>query len=121
MGERQGRRLLVEQTNQFVNENPSDIVVTRHTKVDDGAGGHTTTSALLEPQRARLVPTAPSAAVERRTADGEVLTTLYSVVADPSIDMREGDTFLINGIKHEVVIAVGIGGYEFRAEVVRRG
>lgn len=119
--ERQGQRLLIEQTKQFINESPSEITVTRLTKTADGAGGYTTAPALLAPQTVRLVPLAPSTSVERKTADGEVVTTVYSVVAAPDVDLKEGDAFPINDARHEVILCIIIGGYEVRAEVARRG
>lgn len=121
MAEQQGLRLLIEQTDQFIAENPSVIDVVRPTRTEDGAGGTIATPTALPAQTVRLVPLAPSTSVERRTVDGEVVTTVYSVVANPEVDLREGDYFPINGARHEVVLAIDIGGYELRAEVARRG
>lgn len=122
MAERQGGMYLVKQTRQFINEDPTDITLTRTTRNSDGAGGWTPGAPVnVVKQTVRLVPTNPNAGAESRTVDGEVLKTQYSIVAMPDADIEEGDSFKINGARHEVVIVLNIGGYELRAEVVRRG
>lgn len=122
MAERQGNRLLVEQTEQFIAENPTVVSINRPVKEADGAGGKRRLApAVLDPQTVRLVPMAPNVSVERRTSDGEVVTTVYSLVAMPDADIKEEDFFEINDARHEVVTVIGIGGYELRAEMARRG
>lgn len=122
MAERQGQSFLVKQTRQFIGESPSVVAFLRSTRTDDGAGGTTVGApTALGPQTVRLIPANPSTSAEVRTVSGETLKTQYSIVALPDADIREGDALLINGARHEVAIGINIGGYELRAEVVRRG
>ena len=122
MAERQGQSFLVKQTRQFINESPTTIALSRVERNDDGAGGTIDGNPIpVEPQTVRIIPANPSSASEVRTVSGEVLKTQYSIVALPDADIREGDSLLINGARHEVAIGINIGGYELRAEVVRRG
>lgn len=122
MAERQGGTYLVKQTRQFIAEDPFALALTRITREDDGAGGYVDGPPTpVAAQTVRLVPANPNAASETRTVGGETLKTMYSIVAMPDADIQEGDSFQVNGARHEVVIVLNIGGYEVRAEVVRRG
>jgi hypothetical protein len=122
MAERQGQTYLVKQTRQFIAEDPTVINLTRTARNSDGAGGWTPGAPTpVAAQTVRLVPSNPSTGSEVRTVSGEVLKTTYSIVAMPDANIQEGDSFMVDGFRHEVVIVLGIGGYEVRAEVVRRG
>lgn len=122
MAERQGGTFLVKQTRQFIAEDPFALALTRVERNSDGAGGWVDGDpAPVAAQTVRLVPANPSANSETRTVGGETLKTMYSIVAMPDADIREGDSFDVNGARHEVVIVLNIGGHEVRAEVVRRG
>lgn len=122
MSQKQGLRVLIEQTQKFIEENPSDVVLTRTERADDEAGGYTDGDLVPVPaQRVRLVPANPSAAVEVRNTSGEVVKTAYSMVGLPNANVKENDSLMIDGLRYEVAQAVVIGGYVFRAELVRRG
>ena len=121
MAQKQGLRVLIEQTKKFIDENPSDIVLTRAERAADGAGGTTAgTPTPLSAQRVRLVPANPSAGAEVRTVSGEVVNMTYSLIGLPDANVKEGDTLDIGGLRHEVVQVMVLGGYEVRAELVRR-
>jgi hypothetical protein len=115
-----GLGIRIEQTRRYIAKNPSDVVFTHRTRVPDGAGGNTYSEAAVPAQRVRLIATAPSAAVERITSTGETMLTEYSILAMPDADIDEGDTFMHDGNRYEVVVVLVIGKYEKRAEAVRR-
>lgn len=116
----EGTAVLKEQTEQFIGENPTDIVLTRRTKSPDGAGG----SVLGPPtplltQRVRLVETVSSAAIERRTSAGEVIRPDYKMLMEWDADVLVGDTLTYNGLRMEVVWVV-LMPYEKTAELTVR-
>lgn len=118
-----GLGVLIRQTSRYIDENPSEVVVLRSTGTADGAGGTVAgTEAPVGPaQTMRLVPSGIMNEMEIRTVDGEVLKTAYSILAMPDADLKDGDAFMLDDVRYEVASCVGIGGYELRAEAVRRG
>lgn len=120
--ERQGLTYLIKQTRQYIHEDPTEVTLERTTRTADGAGGWVDGDPTpVDPQTVRLVPANPNAGNEVRTVGGEVLKTQYSIVAMPDADIVEGDALMIGTARHEVAVVLGIGGYELRAELVRRG
>lgn len=111
--------VLREQTEFFIDQNPIDLVLSRITKVDDGAGGTTEDSVPLDAQKMRLVKPAPSTSVERRTVGGEMVFPTLSVVAQFDADMQRGDTFKYQGLTMEIVW-VNDMGYEKIGEAAPR-
>lgn len=116
---RQGMRYLREQTRKFIGENPVDIVLTRYTKVNDGAGGTRTTNEDLPAQRMRVIAQRSAVAIERRTIGGVTVTPDLVLQGMPETDVVRGDTFTYNGVLMEVVW-VHVFGYEKLAEVTIR-
>lgn len=113
---RQGISVLTEQTEQFIDENPTDLVLTRNTKVPDGAGGSTTSPTDLDPQTVRVIPQSRLVSVERRTTAGAVVKPDMNLICMPDADVQRGDTFTYNGLKMQVVW-VSVLSYEKIAEV----
>jgi hypothetical protein len=116
----QGVEVLREQTEAFISENPTSLVLTRATPQDDGAGG--TLPAYPTPlpaQTVRVVPQAPTSAVERRTVSGEVVKPELRVVGPYNFNVQMGDYFTWNGMRVEVVWITDFG-YQKIAEVAVR-
>lgn len=115
----QGIGVLTRQTKQFIDQNPTNVVFSRMTKVADGAGGSTTAPTALAPQTVRLVRPQMSESVERRTVGGEVVLPTLVVIAMPTADINRGDTFQYLGLDMEVVWITDMG-YELSCEAARR-
>lgn len=107
----------VRQTERFIAENPTDLVLTRNTRASDGAGGFTTSPTPLSSQVVRIVQQRTSAAVERRNISGEVVNPSVTLVCLPSVNVQRGDTFTWQGLSAEVVWRTDLG-YVVHAEVV---
>lgn len=116
---KQGRNVLREQTEQFIEQNPIDLVLVRHAKVPDGAGGTRSVDTTLEPQRVRIVGQRTAVSVERRTVSGVVVSPEQVVVGEWDLDIQRGDTFRHQGVLMEVVWVHDLG-YEKMAEVTFR-
>lgn len=118
-----GKEVLRKQTSRFIAENPTEIIVMRQTMVDDGAGGMIAQGepTPLPAQTMRIVIKSLNQQIEFRTVSGEVTNPEYSVVAEYDADLLEGDYFTYDNSRIEVVFAYSVGGYERRAEAVRRG
>lgn len=115
-------RRQIENTRKFIAHNPTALALSRSVRTPDGAGGTLAGSpTALDPQTVRLVAPAPNANSEVTTTDGETLNTSYSIIAMPGADIQEGDWFMLRNARHEVIVVADIGGYEVRAEAVRRG
>lgn len=112
----QGIVTLTKQTLRFIEENPSEIIFTRKTRVSDGAGGYTTTPTPLDPQVVRVVEQNVAREVERRNVAGEVVRPALAVVAMPYADLSTGDTFPWQGRTAEVVYLTVLP-YELIGEV----
>lgn len=100
-------RMHVKQTEFFVAQNSSDIVLHRRPKVDDGKGGFTLgPPATLPPQRMRRCGTARLGAnQEVTTAAGRVEVATATLIAHPDCDIEDdpGDTFTLDGIPFVVL------------------
>jgi hypothetical protein len=119
-----GLGVLIRQTRRFINDNPVDVRIMRSPRTPDGAGGTLTDEEVEvseDTDTIRIVPTGLMNQVEIRTVDGEVVKSGYSILAMPDIDLKDGDSFMFEGNRYEVASVVQIGGYEMRAEAVRRG
>jgi hypothetical protein len=105
-------------TMRYINDRPTEVVIERVVRADDGAGG-TKVSAptFLGAQTFRIVDrTTPR---EFRTADGTVLVAEATVICMPDADILRGDRFTHEGIDREVVWVTDLG-YEKLAEVSQR-
>lgn len=115
----EGVGVLREQTERFIAENPSDIIFTRNTKVEDGMGGHTLDPHPLDSQRVRIIQQVSAQATERRTVSGEMTTPDMKVLAAWDADLEMGDTFEWRDLPVEVIWIVELP-YEKTAEVAVR-
>lgn len=114
-----GPGVLLQQTEQFVNDNPTDLILKRNAKAPDGAGGTTSTPTPLSPQTVRIVQASESNAVERQNAAGEVVRPALKIVCMPDTDIERGDTFTWMGMNAEVVWLTALQ-YEITADVAVR-
>lgn len=116
---RQAWRVLREQTKQFIDENPTSLVINRVSKASDGAGGTTVTTTSLAPQVVRIIDRFSAVQTERRTTFGEVTSPDINVLFEWDGDVRIGDTFAYKGFTMEVTWVLD-NGYRRTAEVSRR-
>lgn len=88
-------------TQQFIDENPSTIVIYRPNYVDDGAGGRIMQGETeLAPQTMRHVGIEPRRGhtlIMLVTRDGETVVANSSIIAMPDADIQNQDQFTING------------------------
>ncbi len=115
----QGTDVMRQQTQQFIKDNPTDLVITRRVRVSDGAGGFTTTPTDLSPQEVRIVQQPANESIERRNSDGEVVRPVLKVLGRHDADFQMDDTFTWNGMRCEIVW-VTVFPYEKVAEVAAR-
>lgn len=110
-------------TQAFIDANPTDVVLTRYTSGDDGAGGTTQIEPqTLEPQVMRIVAQNLKTAAESRvTPDGQVVTPVFAVIALPSADIAVGDQFTDDDKLLEVVYVQRRPEWRVRAEVFEHG
>lgn len=109
------------QTKQYISHDPTDLVLTRSETVSDGAGGVIKQGPTdLSPQTVRLIhKPSGSAAVERRTVDGEVVRPNATLMAEHDADIKEGDQFTWEDRSWEVVFIMNLD-YELLCEVATR-
>lgn len=112
-------QVLQEQTQRFIDEKPTGIVIKRSTKTPDGAGGWTTTESSLNPQIGRIVTQRQGAGVERTTVGGENVRPDVVVIMRHDADIIRGDWFTWDGLRMDVVWVNDLG-YEKMAEVSAR-
>lgn len=115
----QGINVEREQTEQFIDQNPTMITFTRNTKVPDGAGGGTYTPTPLPPQKVRVIAQSRLVSVERRNVHGATVRPDMNLLALWDADIQRGDTFSLNNMDMEV-IWVNVLPYEVMAEVAVR-
>lgn len=96
-------RVMREQTAHFINDDPTELVLHRNAKVDDGAGGSSTTPTSLPPQTVKVSQQRESSQTERRNAAGEVVTPKIVLVMMWDADVQRDDTFEWDGLQCEVV------------------
>lgn len=98
----------LEQTQFFIDENPSSVVVRRRTRTSDGAGGFVlgelSAAPALTPQTMRLVgSTYRRDDAAETTADGRVVFPTHAIIAMPTADLKRWDVLFIGGRYYEVV------------------
>lgn len=110
-------------TQAFINENPDDIVLMRAAKVAQPSGGwRLGPPAPLASQVMRKVAlNRVTAAVERVLPDGRTVHPTFTLIAMPDADIEAGDTFTLDGAKHEVVYVGDRPRWRLSAEVVVDG
>lgn len=112
---------LRKQTKAFIDEEPRSIALQRKDITPDGEGGVQHTILSLPAQIFNLITQATSAQVARRTMDGEEVFPEFVLLGEYNADMKNGDWFLIDGIKYEVVYVRLERRYETWGEVAYRG
>ena len=110
-------------TQMFINERPVMISFVRTVKTSDGQGGWTkTTPTTLSPQRVRKVAQGRvSDTTQRVSSDGAVVIPTSVLIGMPDLDVQRYDTFLYNGVPHEVLWVTRLPEWRTSAEVVERG
>lgn len=115
----------VEQTEMFIDANPSTIILSRPTVTSDGAGGRVITASTARPaQTMRLVGLSSARggqAAPRVTVDGVSVVPQFALIALPSADMLAGDQFMHKGRLHEVVFINENPEWRKQGEVFRHG
>lgn len=106
-------------TDAFVKEDETSVVLTRLTKVNDGAGGFTKTPQALPAQRFRLIPQQDTR-ITTQLADGTEVRPRYVLLGRHTADMQRGDTFTWRGSRYELG-DVEDKQYEIKGEVAYRG
>lgn len=116
---RQGLSVMREQTRKFIDENPTDVVLSRGGKEDDGAGGTRVVNPQpLAKQRMRVVPQSALGNTQRTFA-GEVRRPDAALVAKYDADVAIGDLLAHNGTNYEVMWVLD-HGYEKIVELAVR-
>lgn len=109
--------LRTEQTRAFIDAEPIDLALVRRPWIPDGAGGYKRGPVQNIPaQTLRLV--SPNTQLPlRRTVDGRDAQPIYTLIGMPTDDVSNGDTFLVDGIRYEVVFVQPKKFDALRAEV----
>jgi hypothetical protein len=110
-----------KQTKSFIDEYPQSIVLVRADTESDGAGGVKSTLAPLPAQTLRQITQATNTGVFRRTIDGEEVQPDFVLLGEWDADIANGDWYMKEGAKHEIVYVRDDRRYETWAEVKYRG
>lgn len=118
--------VLRAQTKEFIDVNPTSVVISRKNITSDGEGGVQHTLTVLPAQIMRLITQPSGSAVLRTTIEGEELTPDFVLLGVHDSDMVHGDWFMRDGAKYELVYVRDDGRsaelrYERWAEVLYRG
>jgi hypothetical protein len=110
-------------TQMFIDERPVSIVLQRSARVTDSQGGWT--KGAPAPRTAQVMRKVASGRVmdmqERVTEDGSVVVPTASLIGMPDVDIERYDTFVLDGVKHEVVWVSRLPEWRMQAEIVERG
>ena len=109
------------QTKQFIAHYPKDISLQRADMVSDGSGGVKATLETLPAQTFRQITQPTNTQVFRRTIDGQEVTPDFVLLGEYDVDVKDGDWYMADGRKFEVVYVRDDRRYETWAEVAYRG
>lgn len=109
------------QTKDFISIYPQQIVLTRPEMLADGSGGFKSTLTPLPAQTFRQITQPTTSDVFRRTIDGEEVTPDFVLLGEWDVDVKNGDWYMKDGAKHEIVYVKDDRRYEAWAEVKYRG
>jgi len=110
----------LHQTEWFVDDAPTNIVLTRKPLIDDGAGGKKEDVPLdLPPQKVRVVGVRNDAVFI--TPDGRRVPIHKKLVAMPGFDVEMGDLFTFEEINYEVIDIQRDPYWRIEVEASRRG
>jgi len=108
-------------TKVFIEADKIQVVLSRSTPTDDGAGGTIPGSPVdLPPQTMRLIPLGDGAQ-ERFNANGVAVTPSYMLMGYHDSDMEREDQLVIGGRRYEIVFINENQQYEKKGEVAYRG
>lgn len=107
-------------TQGFIDENPSQVVLTRRARVASTAGGWVDGAAtIMAAQEFRLVGTSSN---RRRLDDqGDVMVPDFTMIGMPERDVKEGDTFVVGPLTYRVRKVNRVPAWATRAEAVEHG
>lgn len=109
-------------TRAFIEVDPVDVVLTRFSRVPNGAGGYRLSGPVERAsQRFRLVLQANRGDTgERLLLDGTANQVTHDLIGMPDADIAPGDKFVYDSRSYEVVEVFRVGGYEVKARVTTR-
>lgn len=90
-------------TTEMIAANPSTIVLSRQSYVDDGAGGQSRGPVVDQPAIVGRIIALNREVPQRTTVDGRTVTPSYRLLAGSSADVQPGDYFTKDGARFEVV------------------
>lgn len=90
-------------TTEMIAANPSTIVLSRQSYVDDGAGGQSRGPIVTLAATVARIIALNREVPQRTTVDGRTVTPSYRLLADYDADVRPGDYFTKDGARFEVV------------------
>lgn len=112
--------ILRKQTHGYIAQNPTDVVMNRATKVDDGAGGKRTSRAPRPVQTVRIIQSAEAQATVRLDQDGNNVRPDINMLMEWDGDVQRGDQFTWDGNLCQVVYITTLT-YEKTAECITLG
>jgi hypothetical protein len=109
--------LRTEQTRAFIDAEPIVLALTRRPWISDGAGGYKRGPVQnIAAQSLRLV--SPNTQLPlRRTVDGRDAQPIYTLIGMPTDNVQNGDTFMVDAVRYEVVFVQPKKLDALRAEV----
>lgn len=113
--------VLRRQTTDFIGFNPKSIALQRADTVADGAGGVRASLTTLAAQTFREITQHTNTGVFRRTIDGQEIKPDFVLLGPYNADIRNGDWYMQDGAKYEIVYVRTDRRYETWAEVAYRG
>jgi hypothetical protein len=103
----------------FIAADPVIVILERHNRIGDGAGGFRSVTVPQPPQRFRLIPQ-EDGATARVTAEGETATPEFMLMGEYDCNMQRFDEFELNSTRFQVVY-IDNRQYEIKGEVIRLG
>ena len=109
-------------TQMFIDERPIMLAFLRTVKTSDGQGGWTKTNPTpVSPQRVRKVAQGRVSDLTQRVGiDGALVVPTAVLIGMPDLDVQRYDTFIFEGINHEVLWVTRLPEWRTSAEVVER-
>ena len=114
-------QVMRKQTKAFIAVYPKQIALQRADMVADGSGGVKATLETLPAQTFRQITQPTNTQVFRRTIDGQEVTPDFVLLGEHDVDIKPGDWYMVDGLKHEIVYVRDDRRYETWAEVAYRG
>jgi hypothetical protein len=118
------RAVMRKQTKQFIDDNPITVTLYRPgAQHSDGAGGVTWDPGTdLAPQVMRLITKNQAGdSVSRTNVDGTTVQPDFVLLGEYDADVKNGDTFQLDGVEARVLYVRNDRRYETWAEVYRHG